>query len=320
MSSGKKILVTGACGFIGKAISVSPVSTDKMILLANKSVCNNDQENVIFVNADIEDGNALKKICEKHKPDVVIHCAGIAHQKIGTIDQEEYFRINSFASEKLAMAAAAANPDVYFIFLSSISVYGEKKAEEPVSEEDQCTPSSDYAQSKLDAESRLVALYRSGKLKKLDILRLAPVYDQGWTLNLDKRVFVPKKIAYVKFGCGTQKMSAVSRQNVVDFVHHRIKQQTGSDSLFCRVLNVCDEKPYAFSEIINVFKDSRHHGDKLVIRVPLVVVWLVTRMVGWIFKAKKQWIYSCYDKLSCDLVFDNRKMLETGFKPKHKLE
>jgi hypothetical protein len=39
-----------------------------------------------------------------------------------------------------------------------------------------------------------------------------------------------------------------------------------------------------------------------------------------VIKSKRSWIYSCYDKVAKDLVFDNTKMLETGFKPEKNLE
>ena len=35
---------------------------------------------------------------------------------------------------------------------------------------------------------------------------------------------------------------------------------------------------------------------------------------------KRKWIYSCYDKLAGDLVFDNGRMMGTGFRPRHSLE
>jgi len=56
---------------------------------------------------------------------VVIHCAGIAHQKIGAVDAATYMRVNGEATENLAKAAAESNSGVCFIFLSSVSVYGE---------------------------------------------------------------------------------------------------------------------------------------------------------------------------------------------------
>lgn len=320
MPLGKIILVTGASGFIGQAVCRRLWEEYNIIALDHTPSHTKQKGNLTFVKAGIEDGNLLQNICEKYKPDVVIHCAGIAHQKIGNIDKDEYFHINSHASEDIAKRAVAANPDVHFVFLSSISVYGEDHFQKTVSEEFPCVPSSDYAHSKLDAEKRLTKLCLSSELKRLDILRLAPVYDSGWTLNLDKRVFAPRKMAYIKFGSGYQKMSAISRQNLVDFIHYRVSQQKDSSSLFCRTFNVCDEKPYSFSEIINYFKDPKNHGNKPTIPVPLWLVKIATNTAGLIFKRQRQWFYSCYDKLACDLVFDNKRMLATGFKPKHHLE
>ena len=45
--------------------------------------------------ADLTDGDSAGAICEKYSPDVVIHCAGIAHQKIGAVDSATYMRFNS---------------------------------------------------------------------------------------------------------------------------------------------------------------------------------------------------------------------------------
>ena len=71
------------------------------------------------------DSDSVAAICEKYSPDVVIHCAGIAHQKIGAIDSVTYMRVNSEATETLAKAAAESNPGVCFVFFSSVSVYEE---------------------------------------------------------------------------------------------------------------------------------------------------------------------------------------------------
>ena len=56
------------------------------------------------------------------------------------------------------------------------------------------------------------------------------------------------------------------------------------------------------------------------ISVPLSVVWFATRIAGCLLRNKKEWVYSCYDKLACDLVFDNGRMMGTGFRPRHSLE
>ena len=60
--------------------------------------------------AGLTDRDSAVAILEKHSPDVVIHCAGIAHQKIGAVDSVTYMQINSEATENLAKDAAKTNP------------------------------------------------------------------------------------------------------------------------------------------------------------------------------------------------------------------
>jgi nucleoside-diphosphate-sugar epimerase len=221
------------------------------------------------------------------------------------------------------------------------------RRETGISEDGYCRPSSNYAVSKLDAERRLIALYDDGKLHNLVILRLAPVYDRYWSLNLDRRVFAPKKLAYLRFGSGSQRMSALARPNLVEFIAYilqsadyadfrRLKDnEYGMDSHFrendkkegrndkkqnLQIFNVCDVEPYEFNRIIGVFKKSGIQPNRPVISVPLSVVWFATRIAGIFFSSKREWIHSCYDKLASDLVFDNGKMMGTGFRAGYSLE
>jgi nucleoside-diphosphate-sugar epimerase len=323
----QRILITGVSGFIGSALCVKFSEKYNIYGIDNNVMQGiHGIQNVTIDFSDITDYENISKFINIHKPDIVVHCAGIAHQKLGSINSDEYFRVNSHATEKLAKAAIKANPDVHFFFLSSISVYGEDNIKGSISEDNQCNPSSDYASSKLDAEKYLIKLYDSALLKKLDILRLAPVYDSEWSLNLDRRVFAPKKLLYLKFGSGEQAMSAVSRQNLMSFIEYRINQEKDNsidssiESSFCNIVNVCDKKPYKFKEIITVFKKSGYHPNRFVFTVPLFFVWIATRLAGLVFKKKQQWLHSCHDKLKLSLVFDNNKMLNTGFKHENSLE
>ncbi len=317
----KIILITGSLGFIGRAICKKLSCQYKIIALDNDSYSHN-KNTYISIKADIEDQNSLQEICIKYLPDVIIHCAGIAHQKISRSDSDAYFRVNSDSTVNLAKAAIKANPNVHFLFLSSISVYGEDNVAGFVSENGVCHPSSDYAKSKLDAEKRLIKLHDDDLLKKLDILRLAPVYDAKWSLNLDRRVLVFGKIAYLQFGSGDQEMSAVARQNLVDFIGYRLTQERNSviNQSFYNIFNVCDTPPYKFKEIIKIFKQSDYKPNRFTVWAPLSLVFLATRIAGFIFTGKQKWFYSCYDKLACSLIFDNTKMLETGFKPEYGLK
>jgi nucleoside-diphosphate-sugar epimerase len=329
------ILITGSAGFIGSALC-SRLASDNKIIGVDITGPAEGTLNIVWEQTDLTDFNSATAICEKYSPDVVIHCAGIAHQKIGAVDSATYMRVNSEVTENLAKAATESNPGVCFIFLSSVSVYGEGGKEtgdrrtetgdrkdgerqdgDGRTEDGECWPSSDYAKSKLDAEKRLVALYNTGLIHSVVILRLAPVYDRDWSLNLDRRVFALGKLVYLRFGSGSQKMSALARPNLVDFITHILQSK---DYPKLQIFNVCDANPYEFNTIIKVFKKSGFRPDRPVISVPLSAVWVATRMAGVLLPNKKKWIHSCYDKLASDLVFDNGKMLVTGFRPVHSLE
>jgi nucleoside-diphosphate-sugar epimerase len=355
------VLITGAAGFIGSALCIK-LSTDNKIIGVDITKGSDKSTNIVWEQADLTDRTSVVAICEKHSPDVVIHCAGIAHQKIGAVDSAIYMRVNSEATENLARAAAQSNPDVCFVFLSSVSIYGEgrqeigdrkdgerrtesgdgkdegrrtetgdRRLETGISEDGGCWPSSDYAVSKLDAERRLIALYDEGTLRNLVILRLAPVYDRDWSLNLDRRVFAPGKVAYLRFGSGSQRMSALARPNLVDFIAYKLgdgRRETGERNTENRnnerrnlqIFNVCDAEAYEFNRIIRVFKKSGVQPNRPVISVPLSFVWIATRLAGLIFRNKQKWVHSCYDKLASDLVFDNGRMMGTGFRVVHSLE
>ena len=315
--TGKTILVTGAGGFVGRRV-VAAFSKDRVI------ACDlfpagqmNLPESHIWEMLDIGKKKAVADLFNRYAPDIVIHCAGIAHQKIVAVSKTDYFAVNSLSTQTLAKCAVQANPEVHFVFLSSISVYGEKHGAMAVKETADCLPTSDYAQSKLDAEKRLQKLYSSGELKKLDILRLAPVYDRNFCINIEKRVYSPKKLFFLKFGPGTQRMSVLSRKNLVRFIRFRAGQKL--EDRFCEVLNICDKTPCTFKEIIDIFKQSSLQPGHFTLRIPLFLVKAMVIIAGRIFKARSSWIASCYDKLAKDLVFDNGKMLETGYRPEDSL-
>ena len=314
----KTILITGASGFIGYALASALSKSCNIIGLYNHKKPDSD-ENIIWKKIDLLCAGEVNGLIHRYSPDIIIHCAAIAHQGVLKADKRRYFAVNSTATMHLANAVAAMNTSTRFIYISSISVYGETRLPVPVSESHGCRPTGDYGKSKRDAEIRLLDLYRDNNAHSLIILRLAPVYDKHWSVNLDRRVLAPFKSAYLKYGTGTQKMSAIARRNVVDFIKYiilnpSIYRKTG------QIINVTDKDPYTFNDIIDTFLQSRTHPVRPVIRIPEYSIFLVTRILGLMLPSKKDWIHGCYEKLASSLIFDNNKMLEKGFMPKHDLK
>lgn len=312
-----KVLITGARGFIGSALCRAMSDQFPLIALdmAGQPV---GKTSACWERADITDTLRMEQIFAHHSPDVVIHCAGIAHQKAGKIDAAKYMEVNAAASERLARAAAGANHNVYFVFLSSVSVYGEQGLPVPVNEECRFSPSSDYAASKAKAERRLGELLERGVLGRLSILRLAPVYDRDWSLNLDRRVLAPARIAFLRFGSGSQRMTALARPNLVEFIEFLLGKK--AEDRCMDVYNVCDRNPYDFNMISRILRSSGRYGWRPAVHIPLPVVWALTRLAGLVLAERRLWLHACYDKVAGDLIFDPTRMLMTGFVPRHTLQ
>lgn len=314
----KRILITGASGYIGRSLAIRLAGSHTVMGLYHRQAPS-ETANFIREKADLAHEETMEKLVRDFLPDVVIHSAAIAHQSLGKIDRRTYFAINSLATEKLARIAATVNPDVQFLFLSSVSVYGEENLTIPADERHQCNPSSDYGASKLDAENRLLELHHTGQLNYLTIFRLAPVYDASWSRNLDRRVFGPGKLFYLRFGSGQQRMSALAKANLGDQVCFWVEEEMdkfGNDIIF----NICDLNPYSFHEIIETFRRSRKQPSRPVLICPLFIIFIASRIAGLFCPSKRKWFHAVYEKLAIDLVFDNKRMLSTGFTPVHDLK
>jgi len=314
----KRILITGASGFIGSALSLKLSEAHEVIGLYNSHKPSINKI-IIWEQTDLLCKEKVDKLLLKYTPDIVIHCAAVAHQRFYKIDRQTYFDVNSVATENIARATCEANMASHFIFLSSISVYGENNLSLPINESHAYHPTSDYGKSKLDAENRLLRLYQKKKKHALTILRLAPVYDKEWSFNLDRRVLSPFKFVYLKFGSGRQQMSALARPNLTDFIKFIVSNSKDNENKV-QIINATDAKSYEFNKIIRIFLKSLTHPVRPVIKIPASAVFLITRIAGLFFPKKREWIDACYEKLASSLIFDNTKMLKTGFKPKHNLE
>lgn len=313
----KTILITGGCGFIGRAIA-NKLKFKHRIIVFDKKQDHKDGTGVIFVKGDICQYHLVSEICEKYPPQIVLHCAGLSSQKIASPVDTEFFKtINCLATIELAKAAAQANPEVHFVYFSSISVYGDIYTDCSINESLPCCPRTSYAKSKYDAEIGLNKLHNEGMLKQVDILRLAPVYDVLNSLNIEKRIFGPGRFLYFKYGTGNQKISVLCLQNLVEFIEFRTDHSLSRQ--YYSIFNVSDKTPYSFNEMIQIFKQSKYQPDRITLQIPLIFVRIICKLLSFVFD-NSEWLKTSYKKLSSDSIVDIQKLLSTGFNPEHTLE
>lgn len=152
----KKVLITGASGFIGSYL-VKHLQGYEIQTLSLKDPSWKQQP----INAD-----------------AVIHCAGIAHSTL-TITKDEYFRVNCELTKELALHCIESNVK-HFVYLSTILVYGEGHIGE-ITKESRINPTTPYAKSKHCGEVELEELRTQ---LNLSVVRLPLVFGDKPKGNL----------------------------------------------------------------------------------------------------------------------------------------
>lgn len=199
-----KILLTGSSGFIGSYL-VKELKRRKIPF------------NTLSLRGLSKKFPDHKKIIQSHllNTDVVIHLAGLAHQK-GKInaDLNLFSRINTDKTEFIANESLKAGVKS-FVFLSSIAVYGILDSQKALDENISCKPINAYGISKFSAEKKLYLLSKKSNMK-IYIIRPPIVYgpkDKGNFLKLLQLI----SFAYLlPFGALKNKRSLIFIGNLVD--------------------------------------------------------------------------------------------------------
>ena len=184
----KKVLVTGASGFIGKALLRRLIKESWFI---RGSVRNHEkikiEKDIEYISTgDISPETDWKEALEKI--DCIIHCAAKVHEINKEKDLISYNLVNAEGTKNLAEQAAKQGVK-RFIFLSSIKVNGEntgKNSEKKIfTNKDLPNPQDAYSISKFEAEKALWEIASKNGLEVV-IVRLPLVYGYGVKGNLER--------------------------------------------------------------------------------------------------------------------------------------
>jgi nucleoside-diphosphate-sugar epimerase len=172
----KRILVTGAGGFIGynlaNDLAANGWEVKGIDLHFPEDPGEGREARFDKVQADFRETSALANALEG--ADSVIHLAS-AHLDVGMRD-EEYWDVNVRSLPALLEQARAAGVK-RFVHVSSVGVYG-KLATCPANEETACHPQSIYGRTKLEGERKVLEFHRETQFPVV-VLRPAWVYGPG---------------------------------------------------------------------------------------------------------------------------------------------
>ncbi len=157
----KKILITGASGFIGSFLTEEALKRKYEVYAGVRSTSSRkylSDTRIKFFETELSDKEVLKqKLRESEKFDCVIHNAGITK----TCKKEEFDTVNFQYTKNLCDALAETNtPPEKFIYISSLDAYGpgNEKTMQPIKITDKPTPVTLYGKSKLKAENYIKKL------------------------------------------------------------------------------------------------------------------------------------------------------------------
>jgi FlaA1/EpsC-like NDP-sugar epimerase len=114
------LLVTGACGFIGKFLVEELLKTTnyKLVLFCRKADQNQFGSRVTFVEGDLNDTKKFDEIFNCYRPGIVVHMAALARLSAGEDKPDEAFRTNYLATKHL-IDLSIATKTKSFIFIST---------------------------------------------------------------------------------------------------------------------------------------------------------------------------------------------------------
>jgi nucleoside-diphosphate-sugar epimerase len=206
------ILVTGANGFVGRALCRTLRQQGHLVRAAVRRDPDLDQIAVGNLERSTDWGAALAGC------DCVIHLAARVHVMSDSDSDplRAYREINVDASVNLARQAVAAGVK-RMVFVSSVKVNGEATWGTPFQAADTPRPADPYGVSKLEAETALLQIGRDSGLEVV-VVRPPLVYGPGVKANFLNLLKLVDKGIPLPFGSVRNRRSMVALENLVDLL------------------------------------------------------------------------------------------------------
>jgi UDP-glucose 4-epimerase len=287
-----RILVTGASGFIGSAVSSTLVAAGHRVRAASRSpnkAANQALEWVALPDlADEVDWEPLVA-----GMDIVLHLAAIAHRS--HVDASDYARANRVAAASLAQACRR-HMVKRLIFMSSIGAQTGSAADHVVTEIDEPRPISAYDRAKLAAEEEI---RRSGA--PFTILRSVIVYGPGAKANIALITRIAALPLPLPFGAFRNRRSLVS----IDNLSLAIALCLTTPATLNQTFIVSDPEPITLAEMFATLREAAGRSPGLIPIPPLAIRAMV-------IAAGRR---ALWDRIGRELVASSANLEKAGWSP-----
>lgn len=231
MNQKRRILVTGASGFLGRRLTRSLSLLDRYVVTSAVR-----REAPVYFGHEVIvkdlDGNTDWSEALRAQ-DVIVHAAARAHVLKDEVPEPlaEYRKVNVDGTLNLARQAAETGVR-RFVFISSIKVNGEQTPpNQPFTAEDTPAPEDAYGISKMEAEQGLQALAAETGMEVV-IIRPPLVYGPGVKGNFASMIRLVEKGLPLPLGAINNKRSLVALDNLTDLIITCIDHPFAANQVF----------------------------------------------------------------------------------------
>lgn len=258
-----KILVTGASGFVGRAI-VSEIGKENHEIFSLVGLKTRNEENLPNVyRGNIADSESLSELEEIENCETIIHSAGLAHQ-FGKTSDKQFWNVNVKGTENIARLAVKLKSK-HFILISSVSVYGDVEKKGLIDETTVCNPQGIYAKSKFEAENIAREICESNKIT-LTILRPATVIGENDRGNTARLIEAIDRRRFIWIGNGENRKSLIYKQDVAKACLKILEKKASETEIF----NVTAESVKMNFIVSEIEKTLQKKVPKFKISVPML--------------------------------------------------
>ena len=274
MSQQRVVVVTGANGFVGRALCAEIVARGTAVRGITRSACDFPSGTESFRVGDIDDSTNWQDALAGCR--VVVHLAARVHVMADTAANplDEFRRINVQGTLNLARQAAAAGVN-RFVFISSVKVNGEATLPgQPFAADDAPAPLDAYGISKMEAEQGLREIaFQTGM--EVVIIRPPLVYGPGVKANFAAMMRWLRRGIPLPLGAIHNQRSLVALDNLVDLIVTCLTHPAAANQTFL----VSDGEDVSTTELLRRMGQAMGRPARL-IPVPASWLKLAAAMVG----------------------------------------
>ena len=274
--NGRPILVTGARGFVGRALCAELLLRNCEVRYVVRNLANVSEKNSTGVYEVLDIGATTNWTEALFNVDIIVHLAARVHiMHDNAADPLTVFRaINVEGTLNLARQAAAAGVR-RFVFVSSIKVNGEQtQIGQPFTEKDRAVPVDPYGISKYEAE---VGLRRITKETGMEVVVIRPVLVYGPSVKgnfLSMMRWLHKGIP-LPLGSIKNSRSLVALDNLVDLIVTCLHHPAAANQTFL----VSDGEDISTTQLLQYTASAMGVSSRLM-PVPALMIQVAAKLLG----------------------------------------